>query len=335
MAVNHPRLNQSVSAIAVVDLANELMVRGCIDKNVTAHFGAEFARLFKAWQNKEAIQEQRLPESLLILLWQHASAAGSCSNIGLEVGAKVNHNAKGVLANWLSHSNTLAEAFDIFSDNIALLNPSETWQKTFVEDDYVKLSLSFKYAGYPSIAIDRSLAALIAWSDSLCAGTISPLRISLMRPKPVEKMKYLELLGPNIGYSQPENALWFSVDDFNQPIADANPYLKSLLARQGAALNADVSTSRAESLVPLIEQLLRRDLERYCQLSEICDALHLSRSTLYRKLKQESVSFTNLLKTARVDCLKAAQVNIENPHELAALLGFKDIGSYYRFRKTL
>jgi len=323
---------QTVSAIAVIDLANELVEKGYINKADFADFGRDFINLFDAWKNSEAIQEYRLPEALLIMLWRLAEAHCNESDIGLEIGSKVNLKSKGVLANWLTQCNTLSEAFSIFRTNISLLNPSECWEKT-EDGDRVKLVVRFTSPKYPSIAIDRSMTAMLSWGRSLSKEEIELCGVTFVRQVPKRLEKYHSFFGESISFNQTENALWFSKRDFNQTIKEANAYLKKLIAMQAMSIDTELAKANTRSYVDTIINLLDEDLAQYCQVGKTCSAIHVSRSTLYRKLKNEGTSFTLLVKAARLTKLKKTELIQVNHNDMADELGFQDISSYYRFRK--
>ncbi len=332
MLVSSPATTRTVSAIAVIDLANELVDKNYIKETDFADLGKQFITLFEAWKNLEAIQEYRLPEALLIFLWRQAATHCNESDIGLKIGSKVNLKSKGVLANWLSQCNTLSEAFSTFSTNISLLNPSECWEKT-EEGDLIKLTIRFTSPEYPSIAVDRSMAAMLSWSQALSKEKIIFLGASFVRQAPKERNQYSSVFGENISFSQTENALWLSKKDFNQTIKEANFYLKELVAKQAMSLKTQLGKSNPRSFVETINVLLSEDLAHYCQIGETCSAVHVSRSTLFRKLKSEGTSFTKLVKEARLTHLKKSELNQTSHDDIAEELGFQDIGSYYRFRK--
>jgi len=332
MAVNLSAATRSVSAIAVIDLANELVEKNYLKEVDLADLGKHFLGLYEAWKNHESIQEYRLPEDLLITLWQHAVSLCGESDIGLKIGLKVNLKSKGVLANWLSQCNTLSEAFSIFSTNISLLNPSECWDK--IEDgDQIKLTVRFTSSQYPSIAIDRSMAAILSWSRELSKEEIAFSRVSFVRSVPKGHKIYTSVFGEGTSFGQTENALWLSKKHFNQTVKEANPYLKELVAKQATSLNVLLSKNNTRSLVEAINTLLREDLARYCQIGETCSSIHVSRSTLFRKLKSEGASFTQLVKYARLTHLKKSELSHVSHDDIAEQLGFQDVGSYYRFRK--
>ena len=318
----------TVSAIAVIDLANELLERSIIEESYLVELGDDFCLLYAVWKNKEGIQEQRLPEENLVQLWDQAEKNSLNPDLGIDIGAKVNIHSKGVLATWLFQCDTLSEAFDIFSKNIALLNPSEYWHKTD-HGDQIKLYLTFKDSKYPAIAIDRSMAAMLSWSRFLSKENIIPIRVELSRPCPDRLLAFKSLLGNKLIFNCTGNSIILSKDIFNQKIISADPYLKSLISKQALAINNRVNIDNA--LTNSVEKLLRDNLATYCQISATCNALHVSRSTLYRKLKAEETNFTKLVKETRT--LKINENKDIGDDELREMLGFQDISSYYRFRK--
>lgn len=323
---------QTVSAIAVIDLANELMDLSCLTRDNFEDMGAEFNALYSAWKNNTAIQEERLPENLLITLWEIASKSNRHLDLGLNIGCKVNHQAKGILAHWLFQCSTLSEAVDTFNRNIHLLNPSECWERSNNQDK-VKLRLYFKSDKYPSIAVDRSMAAAVSWSSTLVGSEIKPISSSFTQPKPNSIKRYKDIFGNNIAFGAEENAIVFPKAILDQPITAANPYLKILIEKKALELSTSLRVNT--SITEKVATLLSKDLSKFCQIEPVCQALHLSRSTLYRKLKDEGVSHTSLVKNARLSTIKRMEKRSQSHADIAEELGFKDIGSYYRFRKEV
>lgn len=325
----------SVSAIAVIDLANELLDYEVISKAFLLSLGSEFNSLYQAWKNNDPIQEKRLPEQMLIDLWQqadcHIKNTAHSVNLGLNIGKKVNQQAKGVLANWLTQCSSLSEAFDVFNENIALLNPSEKWSKS-VSHGQVRLSLTFASSEYPSIAIDRSMAAMLAWSSALTEEDLSPLAIELSRSKPSNSNEYANCFGDKLSFNKDNNCIVISEEDFNTNIKGANPYLKELISKQAEEIRLNLPSEN--TVTRAVQNLLKADLASYCYISVTCEALHLSRSTLFRKLKLEGTSFTELVKNSRLLLIKQKEGSTISDEALTEMLGFQDINSYYRFRKA-
>ena len=321
---------RTVSAISVIDLANELIERTSLEKTYLETLGEEFRAIHNAWLNNDAIQEKRLPEQLLIQLWHDAKQSGCDDSLGLDIGNKVNHSAKGLLANWIFQCESLAESFDTFSQNIHLLNPSEQWHKVD-EGEMIKLVFQFE-EDYPDIAVDRSLATIISWSSALSGKAITPVQARFKRSKPADLAIFNKIFGQDLVFNQAENCLTFSKNVFYHPTESNNPYLKDLLKEKATELSLTLKSK--QSVKAAVEKLLYLDLAKFCQIDASCKALHLSRSTLYRKLKAEKTNFTDLVKISRINRAKQMELNDASAEEIADELGFQDVGSFYRFRKT-
>jgi AraC-like DNA-binding protein len=373
MSLNTP----TVSAVAVLDLADELRVRELIDETELAQLGSEFNEIYQRWQQGEAIQEARLPESLLVYLWQKAQQAeddGRVQNLGLSFGSQLNEQALGVLANWLFQCQTLGEAFATFSKHIVLMNPAESWQarplsnsqadfkeqkttegrirkervskerlsKEKVKEDTaiddleqasdMALELTFNHSGYPVIAIQRSMAAILCWSRALSKLNISPVTVCFTFDAPKDLTPYLEFFDAQLKFNQPTNSLVFQRQVLELAIEQSNPYLKALIAKQALALAESLTT--ADTVRDKVVKLLSQNLAKFSQISQACNALHLSRSTLYRKLKQHDTSFTELVQDIRLETLRSGQLDALTHEEQAEYLGFNDVGSFYRFKRT-
>lgn len=319
----------TVSAIAVIDLALELKALGCIDNVFLDSLGARFRGLYQDWESNPTIQEARLPESLLIRLWQQADQFEN-SIIGLQIGEKVNPKTKGLLATWLSQSPNLREAFETFSNNIYLMNPSERWQK-HEDRGTVCLSIKFTHDAYPQAAVDRSMAAALAWLELLSGQKIEPVSVEFMIDAPRDVTVYRRLFGESLSFGQSENRLYFERALFDAPITQASPYLKSLLGQRAISMNAMLKPREAVS--DRVVALLQEDLPRYCQIEAVCLAMHLSRSSLYRRLKDQGTSYTDLVTQVRIAHGQKLEHLGLGHDEIAASLGFQDSSSYYRFRK--
>ncbi|MBB6521379.1 AraC family transcriptional regulator [Pseudoteredinibacter isoporae] len=320
---------RTVSAIAVIDLAQELLQRGYLQATQLNNLSQEFQKLYQHWQSGQSIQEERLDESLMRELWQLAEQHPKKDSVGLHIGAKVNPEAKGLLANWLAQCDRLDDAFEVFSQHIHLLNPAEHWHKE-ISHDQVKLSFSFQQANYPAIAVDRSLAALLAWGTYYSKQPLKPLKVHLKRSQPENIEPYQQHLCSQLFFSQEEDAIYFRPEDLQQGIDTANPYLKSLIEEQAAKIDKHC---RSRSWKNQVQNLLSDDLAMFAHIEIVCRELQLSRSSLYRKLKREDCSFSSLLKQERIRRLHEFLKRPTSAAEIAEQLGFEDIASFYRFRR--
>ena len=81
------------------------------------------------------------------------------------------------------------------------------------------------------------------------------------------------------------------------------------------------------------QMLLLENLATFSNIESALGSLHMSRATLYRKLKDEGATFSQLVKQARLDKLRSLKSTTLSNEARAEKLGFSDVSSYYRFIK--
>lgn len=348
----------TVSAVAVKDLAQELQRRGVLaPAQVSASSAAE------AVAAGAEMHEQRQAESALRALWTEARNNSADDSLGLKIGLQVNPAARGLLARWIAHCATLGEALTTFIDHIQLLNPAERWQLLPAGDE-VEIRFEFLLP-YPQIAVERSMAAMLAWGAVLggevfggevAAGTehasrLLPVRkAELARTGPADSQLFYQTFGPGIRFTGAPggvNRLWLDAALLQHPLPAADVYLRDLLAARaqqlpvagilpaGAQANSAGQTAAKAPLSLRVLALLEQDIHKFSQIQAVCAAVHLSRSTLFRRLKAEHTSFTELLNQQRLRLARSPQAQGLNATELADLLGFCDSSSCYKFMRRL
>jgi AraC-like DNA-binding protein len=327
-------INKStVSAIAVVDLADELISRNMMDHATLKAISVNLEKIYKEHHAGESIIEKRLPETDLLSLWEIAISWKSKPALGIDIGQSVNVNAKGLLATWLSCCDTLIQAFTIFHDNIVLLNGSESWS---IKQEFQHIKLSFKFSSnytYPVMAIERSMVALIAWAEHFTSSKLNVQGAKFEFDKPGYSDRYKVIFGSNISFNAGENSIELLDSELYKTIQSSNPYLQKLIAERSE--NISLKTTTEVSTQTKVESLLKTDVMTYCHLDAQLRMLHMSKATLYRKLKEQGTTFSELVLKERMAILlklQKAHIHYSNEQSSAAL-GFKDVSSFYKFLK--
>ncbi len=279
--------------------------------------------------------EKRLPESVLIKLWTLLEQHDSESGLGLSIGQTIAPESKGILASWISQANTLEEALDIFTANIALMNPSEAWQieKT---DSQVTLSLDWQgLESYPASAIERSMSAMTVWARALSAHSFPLSSASFTFAEPSYKNLFAPIFGDHIVFAARFNSLIFDNKLLKLTVINSNQLLKNLIEQKAQAALAQLSKEALlhEKVTLLIQNSLSHN--QSINVEQACKVLAKSRQTLYRQLKAEGTDFKTLYDEARKQ--KALALLNERRSNISAIslqLGFKDNSSFYKaFRR--
>lgn len=321
-----------VSALAVLDLHDLLLQLGAV----------EAAQLQAACLSREVLlaqcdpavplQEQRLDESLLLGLWQLAASNLALPQVGLLVGQAFNPERRGLLASLLFQCASVGEALSTFLQHGALMNPSERWS---AQDAEGCLCLELEFAaerGYPQAALERSLAALVRWGRELAGEGFVPERVEFACPRPAHAAYFAEAFGAAVQFGCAANRIYLSHEQLARPIRSANPYLKALLEERAKAALEQVKAER--DLAERVRLMIRADLAGGPGVEALCAALHLSRPTLYRRLREQGTSFTELLEQERSRLALQRVRQGEPVQAISEALGFKDVSTFHRaFRR--
>lgn len=181
----------------------------------------------------------------------------------------------------------------------------------------------------PAIAIDVAFAFLVELGRRGTGQHLSPLRVELARPDPMNDV-HRAYFGCPIRYSASRDRLILRSADLDRPFPGHNPELLEVLT---PALAAALGELQAQSSISeQVKVVLKRSLASgRPELSDIARELGMSERTLQRRITEDGRSFRELLVSARQELgrqlLSAPSADID---EVACLLGYQDASSFYR-----
>lgn len=322
---------RTVSAFATNELVNALLIEDILTE---AELVERFPRLHQLRQQitqnnmSGNPEEMYLEEALLIQLWQTLAQGPNASGAGLKVARHINDKTKGFLATWVGQSADLGEAYDIFRANIAFLNPSESWQEVKNEHSSI-IHFHFTEPGYPNIAIESRMAAFIAWGAYFCQREIPVLSVRFTYDPPTCLDLYHEAFGPNLHFNAECCAIEIAAHAKAFPIPSASRYLKKMMEQKAILLRRQFPDSLRHSVYSLIAD----NLLYFQKIDDACNALNMSRSTLYRQLKDEGASYRDIVDQVRRDKAREFKAQGMKDSYIAEKIGFHDAAAYYKARK--
>lgn len=317
-----------VSALSVIDLAKELKRYNIVDTSVLTrihHQLPHYVHQLESGEDISTLAELRYPESWLLQLWNYADHNTSVPDIGIKIGSTITREAHGLLAQWMLHSDTLEMALLTYLNNLSLVNACEQW-KMETKDDKVELVLSFPVEKhYPRCAIERSLVSIPSMGAYLCGRKIPLESVTFTFPKPTYQNTIKMQLGCPVSFSEKQNKLVFNSEILQWPLPRRSPYVRNIIEHRSKKLEIQ---NQQDTLSNKIRNLWQDSIEPYSEIDKVAQKLHMSRSTLYRKLKTENTSFRKLLENERQKMIQN-QPNL-SAHKACELLGFNDISAYYK-----
>ena len=178
---------------------------------------------------------------------------------------------------------------------------------------------------------------LSMWQHFICwlLGTRLSLKAAYFSfAQPADIGLYRTLFQAEVKFDQHENAIVFPAYFLDYPIVQTPKTLRSFL--QTAPYQLMVMIDDDASLKSQVVALIGSDFSRDLPTAEnIADCLHMSVSTLRRRLLEEGTSYQQI----KDDCRKAAALNYINTpqlsfNEVAVLMGFHEPSAFFRsFKK--
>jgi AraC-like DNA-binding protein len=232
---------------------------------------------------------------------------------------------------WLA-SNSLEEAFERTSRYIRIVNTGAQGALKFerTEADYCLILDPSKMKPHPlPVTVDASLAILMIMCRAAYGEDLRPIRVSYQHPEPESTDCFNEFFKAPVSFSQPETAMWLEADVVTAPLATANPEL--------VRINDQIVTDylahldRHDVTMQVRAKLIERLPSGQVTEEEIANSIHISQRSLQRRLKEQGLSFTQLLASTRSELgLQYVRDPQRSFNEIAFLLGFSEPGNFTR-----
>lgn len=325
-------MNQAhISAISVVHLATALKRHDAIVQSAIADISSELAeqvRILEQHGDLSGLFETRYPESWMIRLWTLATENTRNIDIGLQVGRALSPDTHGMLAHWMQHCDTLHDALTVYLEKTALFSSSENWQATWSDSD-VKLILTYPNGRrHPACMIERNIVSVKTMGEYLSGGCISLQNVEFSFSRPPHAKQLEAFLDCPVQYGCNDNSILLSRSILDKPLPRRNHYLRELIQGRAEQLGL-ISDTR--SVTEKVRGIITEHLPHASHIDFVTNRLHMSRTTLYRKLRNENTSFRNLLEQER---RRIAENNVNlSASEMFERLGFRDISAYYKANK--
>jgi AraC-like DNA-binding protein len=229
------------------------------------------------------------------------------------------------------HSENLREAIERAAQFYELFaNPA--WRFRLSCEDgraWIRFSSEPSGVGKPITACDLS-----AWSRFwgwLTGLYINLQEVSLVEERPDQLGKYSGLFEADVKFGQRENAFCFSESYLKNPLVHNQGSIEEFLSTVPYHLIA-MPGDRSTSIASRVRHLIGRDFSRpFPSYERVADMLHMSSTTLRRRLAQEGTSYQQLKDRARRDAaisyLSDERLSINS---VADLMGFVDPSSFNR-----
>lgn len=321
MAASSPTI--SVSTIS--DVYHVLLKKGISEELLAQQSGISRDDI----ENLDA----RIPISKLKTIWDIAKEYTNQPEIGLYVGGEIDPARFSVVAQASFQCETIRDVLRVYARFFSVVN--EAASLNLIEDaEWATLEFTcFSPDWYSISEMERMVMTSLARCDYLTGRKIRPQRFNFQHPEPAYINAYQEVCQGELKFSQAQTGIVFKKSVLDLRVKHGNPYLLSVLTSYAEKLLHKLKVSSRSDIKSKVRSFIRKHLAENTELDVECaaKALHMSRHTLYRKLKKEEVSFQSLVEEVRQK--EAQRYLMENKvsiSEVAFLLGFSELSAFSR-----
>ncbi len=312
-----------MAASSTLALVHYLQCRGLLDQaRVQQIIGLELQAL--------AAPDLRVPASAHYRLWQHAEQVTGDPAVGLHAGLVVDPERMGLVGHVFFNCDTLGEAVTQYVRLHSLINESVTLSFEQIGEEAILSWQPDSPSLYCRQDMDRTLAAALSRTRHFIHPDIQAEWVEIAHRRPSYASEYETLFGGQVRFGCASTRLAFDSRHLSHPIPRRNPYVYSAVLKQVNSVLARLQTRRSfgRKIRRLISKQMASDRIDADSLARQC---HMSRQTLYRKLKREGLSFHDLVEEVRKD--KALRYVASDHYalgEIAFLLGFSELSAFSR-----
>jgi len=163
----------------------------------------------------------------------------------------------------------------------------------------------------------------------LIGKALPALELQLQYPKPDYHRNYRKFLPTRLRFGQPYNQLLLSAEALHSPVRTANSTGHILFRQQCEELLH--ATNRVENTSAAVRRMLMQSAGDFPGIDQVAARLHMSKSTLGRRLENESTSFRSITDQVKNLLAKEYLTNTElSVADIAHLLDYTDTANFRR-----
>lgn len=270
-----------------------------------------------------------IPMTSFIKLWQEAIHLTRDPALALHLRKETGLRMIHFVVQLATHSSTLLDALFHLSQYAGLMAQSDKFElsdsEELIELTYTNTAPEYQTRWIPEH--NFSLGVELGRTLSPAQKNFNPVQVNFQHPEPGYKDAYEEVFCSPVLFQQPNNSIIFHKKDLMQPISTRDPYLQKIL-KNYAKLSLD-KVDVSESLqTKIIERIIVGLPSGNANIKVVAKELNMTRSTLYRQLKEEGHTFQKLLLKTRQDIAKKHIRNGMSSSQVAYLIGFSEPAAF-------
>ena len=252
------------------------------------------------------------------------------SQLGLLVGSSMDISSQGIFGYAIITSTTIGDALKLMVRYNKALLPSidvkmlsrENRVEVIIKAPHLRDDLERFY-------IELLYAAIMRSGNTLIPKGRASVHVEFQYDVPYDKAPYQQLFGSKVKFNSARSVLSFDETSLDLAIVTANPVARDIFRREcDRLLSRDTHRGMISERV---QEVLLQSGTEFPTSMRVANQLHMSESTLQRRLAKEGYKFQQLLDQVRnklaYEYLTGTKLTI---NEIASLLGFSDAANFRR-----
>jgi AraC-like DNA-binding protein len=327
---------RTVPALSVIEIADVIISEGLGSRKELEDLKLSFYQPEISNINHSSLGNMRVPEHELIIIWDYLANTLKRPDIGLVLSMRIKgEEYRGPLAKLILYSESVAQALDIFLSRQKWANPGDSWRISHSQENNGAVTLRYqteKENDYPHAFVEQNMSMLISWIRKMTEQHIRPLKANFTFPRPIYYDKYLSIFGEHCQFNSPENSMTFTSELLKHKNVNYDPYLFTLLRNNHDNL---INKGDAEfQVVSRVKQEILSSLPSILTIDAVSEKLNMSRSSLYRRLKENGTSYSDILKELRMRLARTHLTNGLSITQVSYSIGFTDTSAFQKWFKS-
>jgi AraC-like DNA-binding protein len=276
-------------------------------------------------------KELNLTAQQLDTISKNAIEVSRDHQLGLLLGSSMDIPSQGIFGYAIITSNTIGDALKLMVRYNKALIPSLD-VKVLARENRVEVLIKAPHLpdDLKRFYSELLYAAIMRSGNTLIPKGRTSVHLELDYDAPYDQSAYQQLFGLKVQFNSDRSVLSFDEASLDLGIATANPAARNIFRREcDRLLSRDTHRGMVSQRV---QEVLLQSGTEFPTGMRVANQLHMSESTLQRRLAKEGYKFQQLLDQVRSklahEYLTGTQLSIT---EIAALLGFSDAAN---FRKS-
>lgn len=256
------------------------------------------------------------------------------AGLGLRFGEAIHVNAHGVFSYALMSSATIGDVLNLLLQYNRILVPELKIELVPLQNTVVLRCRATQLAAeLERFFIESFFTAVRNFADFLLPGVKLPAIHHFHYPPPTYAELYAGIFGGEVTFNAEVSERVIPKVILALPTSSSNPAAEAIFREQCDALLKELGGDQAVSA--RVQQLLLHRRGDFPKIAHAAEKLHMSESTLRRRLQAEGSSFQQLLDQVRLHLASQYLTETEFPvAEVGRLIGFDDVANFRRsFRR--